>query len=73
LDAEPSSRPAESRLHLVRHEQDAVLLAVLGQAGQEARPGDHEPAFAEDGLDHQASDVLGADLLVHLVDGPRGA
>jgi hypothetical protein len=52
LDGEHPAGAAETGLHLVGHEQDSVLGAEGGQAGQE-RPGGRDVAtFTEDRLDH---------------------
>ena len=73
LDPEPSSGSTDAGLDLVGHEHDAVVAAVFGQPRKKTRSGDHEPAFTQHRFGHDAGDALGADLLVHVIDGVVGA
>src|SRR5438445_6498815 len=54
----PLPRASHSRLHFVHDEHDAVLSADALQFLQEELRRGHVPAFALDGLDDDAGDVL---------------
>ena len=62
LDAEELARAAETGLDLIRDEQDAVTVAELPQLAQEIERRRHEPALAQDRLDHDRGDAVGRDL-----------
>ena len=59
LDGEGLARTTKARLHLVDHEDDAVLVADPPQALHELAGGNDEAALALDGLDHDRRDVFG--------------
>ena len=50
---------ADSGLDLVEDEEDAVLVAELAEAGEEAGRGDDVAAFALDGLDEDGGEFIG--------------
>jgi hypothetical protein len=72
VDGEPVAGAAHAGLDLVGDEDDAVGAAPLGDRREEALGGDDETALTLDRLDDDAGEVLGADLLLHLVDGLLG-
>lgn len=62
--------PVTHALHLVRHQQDAVLVAQLAQAGHKTRGRHDIAALAQDRLQHDRRGLAGRRrLLEQLLDG----
>ncbi len=62
LDRPYPARPADTRLHLVVHEDDPVLAAQLRKTSREVGRHGDEPALALDGLEHDTCHRLRVDL-----------